>query len=250
MSKPFIVFDLETTGTDIAKDRIVEIGFVKTFPNGDREVKVRKINPLMPIPKDASDVHGILDEHVKDCSTFKEIAKSLHDTLDGCDIGGFNCKNFDIPLLIEEFLRSGIEWSLDGISVLDAYEIDQELNPRTLGGVYSRTFNKEFEDAHSALADSIATLEILGVQKQLLATLPGERNIGGTTQEISDYFFKKKKPYMFTREFYVDEDGIVKYNIGKDRGKCVLTYPSFMGWMLGQDFSKHTKNIIHKLTKR
>jgi len=246
MSRPLVIFDLETTGTDIAKDRIVEFGFIKIFENGDKEEKVRKINPTISIPEEATEVHSISNEDVIDCPTFSQIANSLYESIKYCDIAGYNCKRFDIPLLIEEFLRCGIEWSLDGLNVLDSYEIEKELNPQTLSGVYSRYFGKEMENSHSALGDCNATLEILSKQRDVF-TLNDTGHL--TKKEISDYFFAKKKPYKFCSAFYEDEKGIVRFNIGKHKDKSVYDEPGFLNWMLKSSFPIHTKNIVKELIK-
>ena len=238
MERPLIALDLETSGVDIAKDRIVEIGLIKIYPDSTQKEKVILINPGVLIPEEASNVHGITNHDVKDAPEFKKIAQSLYKSLQGCDILGYNHIKFDIPLLIEEFLRCGIYWSLEGVNVLDAYQIDQLINPRTLSGVYSRMMGEEMEGAHAALYDVRATIEIFNKQKD---------HLGTSNKEISDSLSSGRRPYRFCREFYEDDKGVLRFNMGKHRDKPISYDPRYLEWMLTADFSLHTKNIIKKL---
>ncbi|MGL5731687.1 MAG: 3'-5' exonuclease, partial [Bacteroidales bacterium] len=164
LKNPIIFFDLEATGINITSDRIVEICYVKVFPNGDQEIKTRRLNPEMPIPAEAAAIHGITDEMVADCPTFKSIAKSLAQQIEGCDLAGYNSNRFDIPLLMEEFLRAGVDIDLSKRKFIDVQTIFHKMEQRTLSAAYKFYCEKELVDAHSAEADTIATYEILKAQ--------------------------------------------------------------------------------------
>ena len=160
LKKPIVFFDLETTGVEVAKDRIVEIGIVKLFPDGTRESKVRLINPTIPIPEEAAEVHGITDDKVKGEPTFKQLAKNLHAYLKGCDLGGYNSNRFDVPLLVEEFLRCGIEFPEPTTNMIDVFKIFTINEQRTLEAAVKFYCDKDLEDAHSAEADINATIDV------------------------------------------------------------------------------------------
>ncbi|MDO4950373.1 MAG: 3'-5' exonuclease, partial [Bacteroidales bacterium] len=159
LSNPLVFFDLETTGTNIISDRIVEICYLKVFPNGNEEAKTMRINPEMHIPGEASAVHGIYDDDVADCPTFKEVAKSIANDIEGCDLAGFNSNRFDVPLLAEEFLRAGVDVNLGKRKFIDVQVIYHKLEQRTLSAAYKFYCGKNLEDAHSALGDTRATYE-------------------------------------------------------------------------------------------
>ena len=161
---PLGFIDLETTGINIVKDRIVEISYVKVFPNGKEETKTRRINPGMPIPPESTAIHGITDEDVKDCPTFKEIAKSLATQIEGCDLAGYNSNRFDIPMLAEEFLRAGVDIDLNRRKFIDVQTIFHKMEQRTLSAAYKFYCNKSLENAHTAEADTLATYEVLKAQ--------------------------------------------------------------------------------------
>ena len=164
LRNPLVFFDLETTGINIVKDRIVEISYVKVFPNGKEETKTRRINPGMPIPPESTAIHGITDEDVKDCPTFKEIAKSLATQIEGCDLAGYNSNRFDIPMLAEEFLRAGVDIDLTRRKFIDVQTIFHKMEQRTLSAAYKFYCNKSLENAHTAEADTLATYEVLKAQ--------------------------------------------------------------------------------------
>ena len=161
---PIVFFDLETTGVNIAKDRIVEISVLKVLPNGKEEQRTIRVNPEMHIPEEASKVHGIYDEDVKDCPTFKLIAKELARYIEGCDLGGYNSNRFDIPLLAEEFLRVGVDFDMSKRKFVDVQTIFHKMEQRTLSAAYRFYCNKNLEDAHTAAADTMATYEVLKAQ--------------------------------------------------------------------------------------
>lgn len=164
LNNPIVFFDLETTGTNISNDRIVELCYIKVYPNGDEESKSMRVNPEMHIPETSSAVHGIYDEDVADCPTFKQIARNLAAAIEGCDLAGFNSNRFDIPLLVEEFLRAGVEIDLTRRKFIDVQNIYHKMERRTLSAAYRFYCGKDLEDAHTALADTQATYEVLKAQ--------------------------------------------------------------------------------------
>ena len=157
LTRPIAFIDLETTGVNISNDRIVEIAIVKILPDGTRQVKRKLINPQIPIPAGASDVHGITDDMVKDAPSFKQVANEIKQFIENCDLGGYNSNRFDIPMLIEEFLRAGVSFSADGRKLVDVQKVFHMMEQRTLGAAYKFYCNKTLEDAHSAEADATAT---------------------------------------------------------------------------------------------
>lgn len=161
LKRPIIFFDLETTGIDIARDRIVEISMVKVMPDGEEIVRTRRINPGMPIPAEATAIHGITDEDVKDCPLFPQIAKSLAQFIEGCDFGGFNSNRFDLPMLVEEFMRAGVDVDFRKRKFIDVQNIFHKMEQRTLVAAYKFYCGKDLADAHSAEADTLATYEVL-----------------------------------------------------------------------------------------
>ena len=164
LKNPIVFFDLETTGTNINSDRIVEICYLKVYPNGNEESKTLRINPEMPIPAESSAVHGIYDADVADCPTFKEVAKSIANDIEGCDLAGFNSNRFDIPVLAEEFLRAGVDIDLNRRKFIDVQTIFHKMEQRTLSAAYKFYCNKSLENAHTAEADTLATYEVLKAQ--------------------------------------------------------------------------------------
>lgn len=164
LKRPIVFFDLETTGVDTAKDRIVEISMVKVMPDGEQIVKTRKLNPGMHIPAEATAIHGITDEDVRDCPTFAQVAKSLEQFIRGCDFGGFNSNRFDLPVLVEEFLRAGVDVDFKRRRFVDVQNIFHKKEQRTLVAAYKFYCDKDLEDAHSAEADTLATYEVLMAQ--------------------------------------------------------------------------------------
>ena len=164
LARPLAVIDLETTGINLAVDRIVELAIVKVQPDGSRVMKRKLVNPQMPIPKTSSDVHGITDDMVRDAPSFKQIANEIRQFLDNCDLAGYNSNRFDIPMLVEEFLRSGLEFDVTNRHLLDVQKLYHMMEPRTLSAAYKFYCGKDLENAHSAEADAVATFEILESQ--------------------------------------------------------------------------------------
>jgi len=248
LRNPIVFFDLETTGTNITKDRIVEISFLKVHPNGKQEVKTKRINPEMPIPKESSDIHGIKDEDVKDAPTFRQIAKSLADQIEGCDLAGFNSSRFDIPLLAEEFLRVGIDVDFTRKKLIDVQIIFHKKEQRTLEAAYKFYCNRTLEDAHSAEADTFATFEVLKAQLDRYDDLPNDMG-----KLAEDYSFFNNNVDLAGR-IIKNENGIEVFNFGKHKGKPVVEVlkvePSFYAWMMDADFPLNTKQALTKIKLR
>lgn len=248
LKNPLIFFDLETTGTDTVKDRIVEISYLKVFPNGKQEVKTRRINPEMPIPPSSTAIHGISDEDVKDCPTFKKVAKSLADQMEGCDLAGFNSSRFDIPLLVEEFLRADIDIDFSKRKMIDVQIIFHKKEQRTLEAAYKFYCDKNLDNAHSAEADTLATYEVLKAQLDKYPDL--ENDIEKLASEFS--FFNNNVD--LAGRIIKDENGIEIFNFGKHKGKSVAEVlkkePSFYAWMMDADFSLNTKQVLTKIKLR
>jgi len=248
LKNPIIFFDLETTGTNITKDRIVEISFLKVHPNGKQEIKTKRINPEMPIPKESSDIHGIMDEDVADAPTFRQIARSLADQIEGCDLAGFNSSRFDIPLLAEEFLRVGLDIDFSRKKLIDVQIIFHKKEQRTLEAAYKFYCNRTLEDAHSAEADTLATFEVLKAQLDKYDDLPND--IGKLAE---DYSFFNNNVDLAGR-IIKNEEGIEIFNFGKHKGKPVADVlriePSFYAWMMDADFPLNTKQALTKIKLR
>lgn len=241
--RPIMVFDLETTGTSITKDRIVELSIIKIYPNGDEEVKTRRINPEMPIPAEATAVHGISDEDVKDCPTFKQVAQSLYDWIKGCDIIGFNSNRFDVPFLVEELLRAGVnDLDFHERALIDVQAIFHKMEPRTLSAGYRYYCNKTLENAHSAEADTRATWEILQAQLERY-----KDEIPADVEGLSA-FSQYHKYVDFAGTLIYDEQGNEVINIGKYKGQLLQDVlrrdPGYYAWIMKADFSLDTKQCF------
>jgi len=246
LKKPLAIIDLETTGINLGLDRIVEIAIVKILADGTRIVKRKLINPEMPIPKASSDVHGITDEMVKDAPTFKQVAHELKQVLDGCDIAGYNSNRFDIPLLMEEFLRVQVDFDMKNRKLLDVQNIFHKMEPRTLGAAYRFYCNKTLEGAHGAEVDASATFEILQAQ---IAKYPDlGTNIDSILKVIGE-----DQIVDFARRFIM-ENGIEVFNFGKFKGRPVSdvlkTEPQYYDWMMKGDFPQHTKQKLTEIYTR
>lgn len=246
LQNPIIFFDLETTGVDVAKDRIVELCYIKVFPNGNEEAKSMRINPGIPIPKHATDVHGITDEDVKDCPRFKDIAEDLYRTFDGCDLAGFNSNKFDIPLLCEEFLRLGMDFDVAKRRCIDVQNIYHKLERRTLVAAYQYYCGKDLENAHSAFADTRATLEVLEAQ---LDKYPSD--LQNDVKFLAEYS-KMNSNVDFAGRIIKNDQGVEVFNFGKHKGKPVADVllrldPSYYSWMMQGDFAQNTKQVLTRI---
>lgn len=248
LKNPLVVFDLETTGISITRDRIIEISYIKLYPNGKEEVKSRRINPEMPIPPASTAIHGITDADVKDCPTFKQIAKSLADQLEGCDLAGFNSSRFDVPMLCEEFLRVGVDFDFSKRKFVDAQIIFHKKEPRTLEAAYRFYCDKKLENAHSAEADTKATLEVLKAQIDHYSDLP--EDIDALAKEFSSF----NNNVDFAGRMIYDEKGVEVFNFGKHKGQPVAEVlrkePSYYAWVMDGDFPLNTKQAITKIKLR
>ena len=242
LNNPLLFFDLETTGTDVARDRIVEIAAVKVFPDGRIEEKRRLINPERTIPKEAQEIHHISDEDVKDQPTFKQIAKSLAQWMEGCDIAGYNSTRFDIPLLAEEFLRAGVDFDFRKRKLVDVQNIFHKMEQRTLVAAYAFYCNKTLDDAHSALGDARATYEVLKAQLDRY-----EGTLQNDVKFLAD-FTTRNRLADYAGRFILNDQDEVLFNFGKHKGKKVLDVlraePSYYDWMMNGDFTLDTKKVL------
>lgn len=246
LKKPLAFIDLETTGVNPGTDRIVEIAIVKILTDGTKSVKCKRINPGMPIPKGASDIHGITDEMVKDEPTFKQVAQELKQMLDGCDFAGYNSNRFDIPLLMEEFLRADVDFDMKNRKLLDVQNIFHKMEPRTLTAAYKFYCSKILDGAHSAEVDATATYEILEAQIQHYSELGN--NIDSILKVIGE-----DQVVDFARRF-VMENGTEVFNFGKFKGRPVSEVlkaePQYYDWMMKGDFPQHTKQKLTEIYTR
>lgn len=248
LKNPIVFFDLETTGINITNDRIVELCYIKVYPNGNEESKSMRINPEMHIPETSSAIHGIYDEDVRDCPTFKQVAKDLANTIEGCDLAGFNSNRFDIPVLVEEFLRVGIDIDLSKRKFVDVQNIYHKLERRTLSAAYKFYCGKDLENAHSAMADTQATYEVLMAQ---LDRYPDE--LQNDVAFLSE-FSKMSNNVDFAGRMVYDEQGVEVFNFGKYKGRAVKdvlrTDPGYYGWILQGDFARNTKQVLTQIRLR
>ncbi len=247
LRNPLVFFDLETTGMDIAKDRIVEISLLKVYPNGKEESRTYRVNPGMPIPPEVIAIHGITDEDVKDCPAFREIAKTLAALIEGCDLAGFNSNRFDIPLLAEEFLRADVMIDLNRRKFVDVQTIFHKMEQRTLSAAYKFYCSQTLENAHSAEADTKATYEVLKAQ---LDRYPELKNDINSLSEFSSF----KDFVDFAGRMIYNEKGEEVINFGKYKGRLVAdvlaTDPGYYSWVMNSDFPLNTKRILTEIKLR
>ena len=247
LKNPLVFFDLETTGVNIVKDRIIEISFVKVCPNGQEICKTRRINPGMPIPPESTAIHGITDEDVKDCPTFKKIAKSLAAQIKGCDLAGYNSNRFDIPLLAEEFIRAGVDIDLNRRKFVDVQTIYHKMEQRTLAAAYKFYCNKDLNNAHTAEADTMATYEVLKAQLDRYPELQNDIDF------LSKYSSYNNNVDFAGRMIYNDK-GEEVFNFGKYKGQLVTDVlrrdPNYYEWIINGDFALNTKKILTEIKLR
>ncbi|MBQ8422783.1 MAG: 3'-5' exonuclease [Coprobacter sp.] len=247
LKNPIVFFDLETTGINISTDRIVEISYLKVYPDGREETKTMRINPGMPIPPESTAVHGITDADVADCPTFKEVAKSIANDLEGCDLAGYNSNRFDVPLLVEELLRADVQFDMSRRKLIDVQVVFHKMEQRTLSAAYKFYCDKDLEDAHSAQADTHATYEVLKAQ---LDRYPQLRNDVTALSEFTSY---TRNVDLAGRIIY-NEQGVEVFNFGKYKGRSVAevfrTDTGYYGWMMQGDFLLNTKNVITNIKLR
>lgn len=244
LTRAIAFIDLETTGVSLSSDRIVEIAIIKILPDGSRVVKRKLINPEMSIPEESSDIHGITNEMVKDAPTFKQIANEIKMFIDNCDLGGYNSNRFDIPILMEEFLRAGMDVDLSTRKMVDVQHIFYTMEPRTLTAAYKFFCNKELTNAHSAEADVDATIEVL------MAQLERYQNLGNSVESILSVI-GEDKIVDYARRFSYNDKGIEIFNFGKHKGRPVREVlkaePQYYDWMMRGDFPLHTKQKLTEI---
>ena len=244
LKNPVVFFDLETTGINIISDRIVEISYLKVHLNGNEESKTLRINPECHIPEESTAIHGITDDDVKDCPRFKEVAHMVAKDFEGCDIAGFNSNRFDVPLLVEEFLRAGVDIDLTRRKFIDVQIIFHKMEQRTLSAAYKFYCGKELTDAHTAAADTHATYEVLMGQLDRYPELQNDIKF------LSDYSSYNHNVDFAGRMIY-DEQGRETFNFGKYKGRLVSDVlaqdPSYYAWIMDNDFTLNTKNMLTRL---
>jgi DNA polymerase III subunit epsilon len=247
LSRPIAFIDLETTGVNLSTDRIVELAVVKINPDGTRIAKRRLVNPQMPIPAATSEIHGITDDMVKDAPTFKQMSNEIKQFLDNCDLGGYNSNRFDIPLLMEEFLRADVDVDLSTRRLIDVQHIFYTMQPRTLSAAYEFFCEKPLVDAHSAEADINATIEVLEAQLKKYEKL-------GTTVDSILGCIGEEKIVDYARRFIFNDKGEEVFNFGKFKGMSVdqvfKKEPQYYDWMMKGDFPMHTKKKVTELFNR
>ena len=247
LKNPLLFFDLETTGINIVKDRIIEISYVKVSPNGKEESRTFRVNPGMPIPPESTAIHGITDEDVKDCPTFKEIAKTLAKQIEGCDLAGYNSNRFDIPMLAEEFLRAGVDIDLNRRKFIDVQTIFHKMEQRTLSAAYKFYCDKDLEKAHTAEADTRATYEVLQAQ---LDRYPALKNDVGFLSQFSSY----SNNVDFAGRMVYNDKGEEVINFGKYKGRLAAEVlkadPGYYSWIMNGDFPLNTKKMFTEIRLR
>ena len=250
LKKPLVFFDLETTGVNVTKDRIVEISYLKVMPDGQEECKTWRVNPQIPIPAQTTTIHGITDEDVKDCPKFSEIAGTLAEQIAGCDLAGFNSNKFDIPLLTEEFMRVGVNFDLNERKCIDVQTIFHKMEPRNLIAAYKFYCGKELSDAHQAASDTRATYEVL------LAQLDKYQELENNVDALSAFSGLFDHVDLACRLVY-NEKGEVIINFGKYKGQLAVEVirkdPGYYSWIMQSDFAADTKKkfteIFNKTTR-
>lgn len=244
LKNPIVFFDLETTGVNITSDRIVEISYLKVFPNGNEVSRTMRINPEMHIPEQASEVHGIYDDDVKDCPTFKQVAKDVAHDFEGADIAGFNSNRFDVPLLAEEFLRAGVDLDMTRRKLIDVQVIFHKMEQRTLSAAVKFYCGKELEGAHSADADTRATYEVLQAQLDRYDEL--QNDIAWLSE-----FSSHTRNVDFAGRIVYDDKGVEVFNFGKYKGIPVVEVlrrdPGYYSWIMQGDFSLNTKQALTRI---
>lgn len=247
LKNPLVFLDLETTGINVNSDRIVEMSYLKVYPNGKEETKTYRVNPGMPIPKEASDIHHITDEDVANCPTFRQIGQSIANDIEGCDLAGFNSNRFDIPMLAEEFLRNDIDIDLSKRKFIDVQVIFHKMEQRTLSAAYKFYCGMELEGAHGAEADTKATYEVLKSQLDKYSELKNE-------VDFLAAFSTFNKNVDFAGKMVYNDKGIEVFNFGKYKDipvEDVLKKDSgYFGWMMQGDFSLNTKNVLTRIRLR
>lgn len=260
LKRPLAFFDIESTGVNVASDRIVEISILKAMPDGTEQIKTMRINPGIPIPLEASLVHGIYDEDVAHEPNFKQAGEELARFLDDCDLAGYNSNKFDIPLLVEEFLRAGIDFEVDDRHFVDVQNIFHQMEQRTLKAAYQFYCGRNLENAHSAEADIKATYEVLLAQIERYENKEWEDRKGNKSKPVQNdvpalhAFTSQNKWADLGGRLVYNDKGQEVFNFGKHKGRtCVdvfQTEPSYYAWMMQGDFALTTKKKLEQIWKR
>lgn len=244
LTKPLCFFDLETTGTDVSKDRIIEIAIIKVNTDGSRESLEIRLNPGITIPPESTLIHGITDEMVANEPIFKDKARNIYNFLKGCDLAGFNSDRFDIPLLVEELLRADLDFDFKNTKTIDVQNIFHKMESRTLSAALKFYCDKELTDAHTAIADANATLDVLLAQLDRYSEL--EPNV-----DFLNHFSTRKKTADFAGFLIYNKDDEICFGFGKHKGKKVNEIlkeePGYFGWILNADFPRYTKKILTEI---
>jgi DNA polymerase-3 subunit epsilon len=247
LTKPLAFIDIEATGSNVAIDRIVEIAIIKQLPDGSRTIKRKLLNPQIPIPQVVCDIHGITDEMVKDAPTFKQAAHEIKQFLDGCDLSCYNAYRLDIPMLIEEFIRAGVEFEMRNRKLIDVQKIFHQMEQRTLAAAYKFYCNKSLDNAHSAEVDAAATAEILNAQLEKYPQLGN--NIDSVLKAIGE-----DNLIDFARRFIYDDKGKEVFNFGKHKGRPIADVlkaePQYYDWMMKGEFPMNTKQKLTEIYTR
>ncbi len=245
LKRPLLFFDIEATGLDTSRDRIVELSYIKVSPDGSEEAQTMRFNPTIPISAEATAVNGITDEDVAQCPTFADKAAELARVFSGCDIAGYNSNHFDVPMLVEEFIRAGVEFDVSTCNLVDVQGIYHKMEKRTLAAAYQFYCHKDLENAHTAMADTRATLEVLRAQLDHYGD-----QIPHSIEGLAEFSRFNKNVDLAGRIIY-DDKGTPVFNFGKHRGRpvewVVKNEPGFISWMLQADFPQNTKQALTRL---
>lgn len=245
LKRPLLFFDIEATGLDTSRDRIVELSYIKVSPDGSEEAQTMRFNPTIPISAEATAVNGITDEDVAQCPTFADKAAELARVFSGCDIAGYNSNHFDVPMLVEEFIRAGVEFDVSACNLVDVQGIYHKMEKRTLAAAYQFYCHKDLENAHTAMADTHATLEVLRAQLDHYGD-----QIPHSIEGLAEFSRFNKNVDLAGRIIY-DDKGTPVFNFGKHRGRpvewVVKNEPGFISWMLQADFPQNTKQALTRL---
>ncbi len=254
LKKPIAFFDIEATGLNVTKDRIIEISVLKVNPNGLEDAKTWLLNPDYPITEEASKIHGYSDKELTDKPTFKQKAKEIANFLKGCDLAGYNSLKFDIPMLVEEFIRAGVDFDIKNRKLIDVQNIFMKMEQRTLNAAYRFYLGKELENAHAAEADTKATYEVLKAQLDMYANTEFTDKEGNTSipvendmQMLHDFSMHNRNADLIGQIVY-NKDGKETFNFGKHKGKTVVEIfskdPSYYSWIMNADFPQYTKKLL------
>lgn len=259
LRNPVCFFDLETTGTNITQDRIIEIAVLRIHTNGEQILRSHRLNPTIPIPPEAAAIHGITDQDVKDLPTFKEVAREYARLFEGADLAGFNILRFDLPLLVEEFLRAGVEFDYSRKKIIDAQRIFHLMEKRTLSAAYKFYTGRDLSSAHTAEADTLAAMEVLMAQikryeNQAVVDSQG-RKIGEIKNDLEELArLTSSEMVDLAGRIIRNEKGEEIFNFGKHKNRRVLDVlrdePSYYDWMMNGDFAMDTKRKLTEIKLR